>query len=379
MHKILVFVTTLLFISVGCTSRKGGVQSVAEVVDFGNVQTYKSSELIRVERFLPLETSDHSLFGSIDQLEVWKGRIYLLDTYKTNAVLVFSATDGKFIRKIEGTGNGPGEFLCPHSFWIDRSGGSLYVMDRMMSKLLKYDLESLDYEEKIKLPGLSPLAFCVPIEGDYLYYFPLRKNDLFSGKQYVKADKEGNVLSTAYDAPASGRILHGNAAPFYCYEGKIRVCPYFSNRIYEWVNDSLKTCRKIEWGDRTLPETAVFEKSEDSGDVMRKVLSGDYIRFLYVYENRAVLAVKYYIQKDLYLSVYNKSSRRVANVKAAAVKDDLGLGGQFPLPLGTDEDLLVGSLSLLDMEEKNISPELKACLKQSDEEGNPVLVFYNLK
>lgn len=32
----------------------------------------------------------------------------------------------------------------------------------MMSKLLKYDLESLDYEEEIKLPDLAPLAFCVP-------------------------------------------------------------------------------------------------------------------------------------------------------------------------------------------------------------------------
>ena len=60
---------------------------------------------------------------------------------------------------------------------------------------------------------------------------------------------------------------------------------------------------------------------------------------------------------------------QVANVKAAAVQDDLGLGGLFPMPVGTDED----------MEEKIISPELKACLKQADEEGNPVLVFYNLK
>ncbi len=70
---------------------------------------------------------------------------------------------------------------------------------------------------------------------------------------------------------------------------------------------------------------------------------------------------------------------QVANVKAAAVQDDLGLGGLFPMPVGTDEELLVGSFSLLDMEEKIISPELKACLKQADEEGNPVLVFYNLK
>ena len=89
--------------------------------------------------------------------------------------------------------------------------------------------------------------------------------------------------------------------------------------------------------------------------------------------------MKYYVQKDLYLSLYNKFSGQVANVKAAAVQDDLGLGGLFPMPVGTDEDLLVGSLSLLDMEEKIISPELKACLKQADEEGNPVLVFYNLK
>ena len=144
--RFVFFVTTLLSALVGCTSQKREANLVVEQVDFGNVQTYKSSELISVERLLPLETSDESLFGSIDQLEVWKDRIYLLDTYKTNAVLVFSATDGKFIQKIVGTGNGPGEFLTPHSFWIDYPDGSLYVQDRMMSKLLKYNLENFyDY------------------------------------------------------------------------------------------------------------------------------------------------------------------------------------------------------------------------------------------
>lgn len=352
---------------------------MVEQVDFGNVQTYKSSELISVERLLPLETSDESLFGSIDQLEVWKDRIYLLDTYKTNAVLVFSTTDGKFIQKIAGTGNGPGEFLTPHSFWIDYHDGSLYVLDRMMSKLLKYNLENLDYEAEIKLPELSPLAFCVPTEGDYLYYFPLRKKDLFGGKQYVKADEKGKVVSTYYDAPASGKILHGNSAPFYVYEGKLRVCPYFSNRVYEWVNDSLKVCWEMKWGDNTLPEASLFEKSEGSGEVMREILTNNYIRLLYVYENRATLAVKYYIQRDFYLSAYHKSSGRVFNMKAAAVQDDLGLGGVFPLPVGTDGDRLVGSLSRLDLKEEAVSPALKACLKQSDEEGNPVLVFYYVK
>ena len=373
--KFVFFVTTLLSVLAGCTSQKREANLVVEQVDFGNVQTYKSSELISVERLLPLETSDESLFGSIDQLEVWKDRIYLLDTYKTNAVLVFSTTDGKFIQKIAGTGNGPGEFLTPHSFWIDYHDGSLYVLDRMMSKLLKYNLENLDYEAEIKLPELSPLAFCVPTEGDYLYYFPLRKKDLFGGKQYVKADEKGKVVSTYYDAPASGKILHGNSAPFYVYEGKLRVCPYFSNRVYEWVNDSLKVCWEMKWGDNTLPEASLFEKSEGSGEVMREILTNNYIRLLYVYENRATLAVKYYIQRDF----YHKSSGRVFNMKAAAVQDDLGLGGVFPLPVGTDGDRLVGSLSRLDLKEEAVSPALKACLKQSDEEGNPVLVFYDVK
>lgn len=378
--KKLMIALTAAFGLAGCASHPGDNHPVAEVVDFGNVQTYKSSELISVERLLPLETSDASLLGSIDQLEVWEDRIYLLDTYKTNAVLMFSATDGKFIRKIAGTGNGPGEFLSPHSFWIDRSDGSLYVLDRMMSKLLKYDGEDLRYEAEIKLPGLAPSAFCVPAAGDYLYYFPLRQKDLFGGKQYVKADAKGKDVSTYYDAPASGRILHGNPAPFYGYEGKLRVCPYFSNRVYEWVNDSLEVCWEMKWGDSNLPEAALFEKPEGSGEVMREILTNDYIRLLYVYENQATLAVKYYIQRDFYLSAQHKSSGRVFNTKAAAVQDDLGLGGVFPLPVGTDGDRLVGSLSRLDLkEEEAVSPALKACLKQADEEGNPVLVFYRMK
>ena len=62
---------------------------------------------------------------------------------------------------------------------------------------------------------------------------------------------------------------------------------------------------------------------------MKKILSENYIRFLFVYENTSYLAAKYYIKKELYLSAWNKKNNHLFNTKADKVIDDLGIGDSF--------------------------------------------------
>lgn len=374
------YLVSLLSLLLACTENGQSGKEDSTNIYFGKLSEVKISDCIHITRFLPLETTDTSLIGRIDQLEVVGDRIILLDS-PSNSIFAFSAKDGKFLFRLSGGGNGPGEFLSPHSFWVEYSDSSLYVLDRMLSKLIKYRLSDFTYLEEIKLPAISPMAFAVlPDSCQFLYYYPLRSEDLFAGNQVVKADKEGNIQSTCYQAPSSGRILHGNPTAFYKYKHKLSLVPYFSNNVYEWNGNSLHARYHLDWANSQFPNEEVFER-DDSPEIMKKILSENYIRFLFVYENFSCFAAKYYIKKDLYLSAWNKKNDTYFNVKADKVIDDLGIGGCLPLPVGVSgAEELVGSLQPHTMNRLMIKDkELLSISPSMDDEDNPILVFYTLK
>lgn len=372
----------LILLLAACSEKKRiEKREESKTVRFGLLSEAKISDCIRITRFLPLETTTTSLVGAIDQLTVVGNRIILSDTHTSNSVFAFSTEDGKLLLSLTGKGNAPGEFLSPHSFWVESSDSSLYVLDRMLSKLIKYRLSDFTYQEEIKLPANSPLAFAVlPDSSRFLYYYPFRSKDLFSGDQLIKADKQGNVLATNYQAPASGRILHGNLSAFYRYEQNLCIVPYFCNHVYEWKEDSLHVRYRLDWGNARFPDEAVFS-SGTSSEIMKKILSEDYIRFLFVYENSSCLAVKYYIKKELYLSVWNKKSNHLFNIKADQVVDDLGIGGGLPLPVGVSgTGELIGVLQPHTIDRTKVKDKtLLSILSTIGDEDNPILIFYTLK
>lgn len=381
MSKRLYYVAAVLFLLMSCKDGKQIANESGTAVCFGELGGGVISDYVDIVRFLPLETTDTSLVGNIDQLEVVDDRIVILDSYGSNSVSAFSATDGRLLCRLSGTGNGPGEFLSPHAFFVEHSDSSLYVLDRLLSKLIRYRLSDFSYREEIPLPANSPLAFAVSSGGSrFFYYYPLRSEDLFGGRQLVEADREGKVVSSWYPGPPSGRILHGNPSAFYTCEGTQCVVPYFSDRVYEWRGDSLRVRYQLEWGNSSFPDESVFHE-DDSSVIMKKIGSENYIRFLYVYENAAALAVKYYIREDLYLSAWDKHTGRCFNIKADAVTDDLYIGGCFPLPVGVSESGgLVGALLPQKMDKaKILNKDLKSVCPNVRDDDNPVLVFYTLK
>lgn len=376
----LLFIAIVFFLS-GCTHSNKDVSAVGVPIDFKDLKQVKASELISECDYIKLESSDASLFGAASQIEIYKNRIYILDRDKTNSLFVFSI-EGKYLTKLEAKGNGPGEFMSPHLFCIDKRGYIL-ILDRMMNRLLKYKIENLQFVENILLPSPAPLSFSVIENKDqYLYYYPLRKIDLFNNKQFVVADKAGKISQTLYEASSASNILHGNPTNCYSFKDGIRVYPYFTNKIYEFADDTLTCCYSLFWGKHKMPVNELFSDGRKSEDVMKEVLTGDkdWIRLLYVYETEDVLMVKYYIKQDFYISYWNKHTKNVINTKAKDIRDDLGIGGKFPLPVGVYNQKIIGLINPFEIsQDKIIEGHLLTLLNGIYEESNPVLVFYKLK
>lgn len=374
------------FLFVQCTSNKGDDtkqnSSGYHDINFGELSDVNTSEIMSEFRFVKLETNHLSLVGRIEQIEVYNERIYVLDTYKTMSILMFSS-DGKFIKKIEARGAGPGEFITPHSFYIDKKG-FLYLLDMISSRLLKYNLDNLDFVEEITIPIRSPLGFHV-IPDVELYFYYCRPYSLkgIADKQILVADKKGNIKNSFMDTPPSNLPLYGNPNNFYTLNSKIYICPYFSNKIYQISQDSLIPHYNLSFGKYKMLDNKIIERYSNKSDVMKIAYeeNSKLVNCLFVYETTGLLVVRYFVGRDMYVGMWDKINKKTLNFKYQKVIDNLGFDGQYPYPIGTTEDgTFIGEIKPSKINSENLKNEhLKKLTASMSEEDNPILVFYSIK
>lgn len=346
-------------------------------INFERIKPHKTSLLDNIS-FVRLETKDECLIDNINQIEVFNGSIYLLSDL---ALYLFDLA-GNYIKKIEATGNGPVEFISPYSFWIDKEG-FVFILDRQLNKLQKYNLDDFEFVETIILPYPSPLGFAKLSEDDlFIYYYPLRQEMGIEKKQLFVTDKSGEIISELLDGSDSGKILHGNSSNFYLQDDDLRFYPFFSNSVYTVRRDTLYNTYKLSFTDNSFLDQDIFTKYDDSGEIMKEIIFGssNWIRLIYVYETNSYLVVKYYIGQDFYVSIWDKDYDKTVNFKYDDVIDDLGIGGKFPLPIGIYEEQIIGFIHPynIDMNEVKYS-KLEEIRNNISEDDNPILCFYSLK
>ena len=105
-----------------CTSSNKKSSDNGIMIEFGEVRKVNTSLLEDID-FIKLETNEQCLIENINQIEVFNGHIYILDNY---SLYVFGF-DGKYIKKLQRSGNGSGEFMVPNNFWIDKNGYIYYI------------------------------------------------------------------------------------------------------------------------------------------------------------------------------------------------------------------------------------------------------------
>lgn len=353
-------------------------------IEYGSLaKDVKMSDMISECKFIKLETDSKSLLGSLDQVEIYKDKIFILDNYKAFSVYMFSM-EGKFLQKMEPK-EGPGSFVYPGSFWLDGKGNIL-ILDMMLDKLLKYKIldNKFQFVEEIKEPSPHPVSFAELSEsGLFVYYYPIQKNSPEDFKQYIVADKKGKIRNRYYRDSISGEFLNGNMHRFYRIGNEVRTCPFYSSKIYGINDKSMDLRYNASWGNASFPDDKFFIKYNNTASLENKLFeeSSDWIRSMYVVETSGHVFIKYYKGKDNYIAVCNKEDHKTVNVKSSDICDDLGIGGVFPDPRSTFQDnRIVGYLNIADMDKDKIkNGELKKMTAGLSDDDNPIVVIFKLK
>ena len=103
--------------------------------------------------YIKLATDTSNLIGVIDKIIPLKDRILIVDKDITQTIYIFDKS-GKFIRKINKKGRGPGEYLSLNDVAVDVSNKRLIVHDDMAQKLSIFTYEG-EFIEKIRLDFIT--------------------------------------------------------------------------------------------------------------------------------------------------------------------------------------------------------------------------------
>ena len=135
---------SFIFFCILCTAQSIKVQDSKDkrIIDFDKAKypdtRLLTSTLYKSAKIIPLETNKSCLIGDIGKIQVIDDFILIMD-FQTNSLYVFDR-EGRFIRKIGGVGQGPGEYASIADVTIDKVNKTVYIEDGRLSRIHKYDI-----------------------------------------------------------------------------------------------------------------------------------------------------------------------------------------------------------------------------------------------
>lgn len=178
MNKISIFFSVIFFLN-SCTVKNSNENTSEEININIESDPIEFCELIDSVKVINLETSEKSIIGFLDRVEIVNEKIFIHDV-QTQSLLIFKYPDGKFLSKIDFRGNAPSEYSELSDFNINPENSEIEILDRNSKKLIKYD----QYGKFIEFRK-------IPFNSDNFSYFNQRKNIVFSNYS-VKEDNTSN-------------------------------------------------------------------------------------------------------------------------------------------------------------------------------------------
>ena len=195
----------LLFFCVLCLSNGSKTETRIEtikndnlhVIDLDlpkNTQKINTSSIFKKVEAIILETKKEALVGPFYMFYVFENYVFIMNQFQANKDFLVFNREGKFIRKIGGLGQGPGEYTWLFDFTIDSDNRIIYLLCGLV--INKYKIDDGTFIGNIKL---KESVSCIQYAHGKLYselrrdsVYLLQEINLKTGKQadkYFKRDE----------------------------------------------------------------------------------------------------------------------------------------------------------------------------------------------
>jgi hypothetical protein len=282
MKRYHLFIGTVLLLVAGCgggndsrthsgeeEEEGGGLVTLSVDRKFlSDVKAYGLDQVASELIYIPLETNRNCLLRSVNKI-VFAGENMLVSDFER--LYLFNG-QGKFLRQISRTGQGPAEYYRVFDIFADADSREFYLIADSR-KMLKYTFEG-DYIRTISTKLPSHTALMTP---DHTLLFHIPNQTLFTRDTTVysleETDTLGHVLrSYPNRAPLYSEIkqlgLTVTGRSLYVYGKNIYFAQWASDTLFMVSGDTLTAKLAIDLGDLKLdpvPDLSRFNNNPPAG------------------------------------------------------------------------------------------------------------------
>lgn len=356
--------------------------------------------LLSTAEYVPLETSDESLIGQLDEIIISDKYIVLLDRFQTQTIFIFDLS-GSFIRKIHNIGKGPGEFTQPTDIIIDEESDQILLLHGFPSKIIKYKLNG-EFVGEIGLP-MRFSAFC------YLEDKSIVLVNEPSNRKYGNPEGHFNqiftklvILTTSGEFVYSGGPINTNYEENNLSKMQFGIVdnneivsfqPVFSDTIFQMIGYEAVPQVVLTFNEHTIDQGKVAGKTVDEFNRIGK--NNDFFR-IYGHHCQTdqflALTVHAMSQELLYQVYYNKYNNEVLICRRMTSNNPLNPANPFPstsymeyfVSIVDPVEFMEVDYSLKTFKDQIPKGSLKFSppqeqLDRIDENSNPILCFFTLR
>ena len=304
-------ICALLLFAAGCTERNYAPAEccVTDRTETIRIDVSRSDRLMLLDivkscTFIPLETTDESLIGSIDIIGYKDSLFYIADRRQKKQLFVFGA-DGTFSHTIGRCGRGPDEYIEPSDFCLTDS--AVVVLD-MYSRSLKYYKPEGDVIRSHKMDFVIYEIASRP--SDAVIYAKAGDNSALkqlAGYELLTLTEEGELKAKSCKNPYSMNYTPGY--DLHCFNGGIVYCRALRPAVIGLKGDSMQTRYILDITPMPLPADfekqcrGSFERFTDKFGHTHAWFNGHY------WETDSYAAIGTTYRNRPYMTVYDKSAK----------------------------------------------------------------------
>ena len=242
-----------------------------EIIDFTNPTVLNKAPKFDLEKAVFLNFYDLEDIGVIKSVKFYHDEIFLMEDGLKNSIVVLDA-EGNFKRRLLRLGMGPGEYSQIEFFLVAEN--KILIYDRLQSKLLRYDLNNLDFTDEIKLNDLylKDGVYSSDLRS-FLFISDSETDEMGLSKGYVIVSSDFKTIDCQYQAVAT--IEAHQFQNFSQLEDNfIYITQPFSELVYRFGGTALFPSYQVDFGKRKIPSKVL--KLEDAYDFYDLISESNY-------------------------------------------------------------------------------------------------------
>lgn len=306
-------------------------------VDVKDIQTLKYTDVFQLKDIVLFDSPD-IIVSNIDKATLFREYVIVKCSGSVNSLISKNITTGESI-KIGREGRGPGEYLKLADFLIDEEKAEIWILDRSLGKILKYDLEGELQSEDIKNIYLHAQAFYKLADDKVALYYGSNG----SHRVQIVNTTTGEVLERHIEVKENeAQFLHFFEASNFTDGGLFHF--KFHNNLYEM--NGFKKAYEISFKNQTLPAEIMERNFEDVREFVEYCRATSYaygVSNIIEMPHQMLFAFNY--DKGLANCIYDLDSNKY-KVYNEISNDVFGLGqvnklGYMDLPRGGNMNTLM--------------------------------------